>query len=94
MILKCETQYAELDDFSLGFTERDYFSLGFRGDVSDKGPAADAGDVRDKSPITGSKRSPRGGHGNPFLYSCLENTPWTEEPGRLHLMWSQRVEHD
>ena len=21
-------------------------------------------------------------HGNPLLYSCLEN-PWTEEPGRL-----------
>ena len=34
-----------------------------------------------------------GGNGNPLQYSCLEN-PWTEEPGRLQSMWSQRVGHD
>ena len=30
-------------------------------------------DVRDMGSIPGSGRSPGGGHGNPFQYSCLEN---------------------
>jgi len=30
---------------------------------------------------------------NPLQYSCLED-PWTEEPGGLHYMGSQRVQHD
>ena len=30
---------------------------------------------------------------DPLQYSCLEN-PWTEEPGRLQSMGSQRVGHD
>ena len=34
---------------------------------------ANAGDVRDAGSIPGSDRSPRGGHGNPFQYSFLEN---------------------
>ena len=38
-----------------------------------KNPPANAGDVRDKGSIPGSGRSFRGGHGNPFQYSCLEN---------------------
>ena len=33
---------------------------------------ANAGDVRDKSLIPGSGRSPGGGHGNTLQYSCLE----------------------
>ena len=37
--------------------------------------------------------SPGEGHGNPLLYSCLEN-PWTEEPGGLQSTGSQRVRHD
>ena len=32
-----------------------------------------AGDVRDVCSIPGSRISPRGGHGNPLQYSCLEN---------------------
>ena len=40
-----------------------------------------------------SKESFGEGNGNPFQYSCLEN-PWTEEPGRLQFMGSQRVGHD
>ena len=32
-----------------------------------------AGDVRDAGLISGSGRSPGGGHGNPHQYSCLEN---------------------
>ena len=38
-----------------------------------KNPPADAGDIRDAGSIPGSERSPGGGHGNPFQYSCLEN---------------------
>ena len=34
---------------------------------------ANAGDLRDTGLITGSGRSPGGGHGNPLQYSCLEN---------------------
>ena len=34
---------------------------------------ANAGDIRDVSTISGSGRSPGGGHGNTLQYSCLEN---------------------
>ena len=34
---------------------------------------ASAGDVRDMGLMSGSGRSPRGGHGNPLQYSCLED---------------------
>ena len=33
-----------------------------------------AGDKRDVGSIPGSGRSPRGGHGNPFQFSCLKNS--------------------
>ena len=39
-----------------------------------KNPPAKAGDAEDKGSIPGLERSPRGGNGNPFQYSCLENT--------------------
>ena len=39
----------------------------------EKNPPANAGDTRDAGLIPGSGRSPRGGHGNPLQYSCLEN---------------------
>ena len=38
-----------------------------------KNPPANAGDTGDLSSIPGQGRSPRGGHGNPHQYSCLEN---------------------
>ena len=38
-----------------------------------KNPPANAGDLIDLGLIPGSGRSPRGGHGNPLQYSCLEN---------------------
>ena len=34
---------------------------------------ANAGDVRDLGSFPGLERSPGGGHGNTFQYSCLEN---------------------
>ena len=38
-----------------------------------KNLSTNAGDVRDQGSISGSGRSPRGGHGNPLQNSCLEN---------------------
>ena len=38
-----------------------------------KNPPANAGDIRNAGSIPGSGRSPRGGHGNPLQFSCLEN---------------------
>ena len=38
-----------------------------------KNPSASEGDVRDVGSISGSGRSPGGGHGNTLQYSCLES---------------------
>ena len=38
-----------------------------------KNPPANSGDTRDLGLIPGSGRSPGGGNGNPFQYSCLGN---------------------
>ena len=38
-----------------------------------KNPPANAGDAKDAGSIPGWGRSPRGGHGNPLQYFCLEN---------------------
>ena len=35
---------------------------------------ANAGDISEMGLISGSERSPEGGHGNPVQYSCLENS--------------------
>ena len=43
---------------------------GFPGGSEGKAPTCNAGDP---GSIPGSGRSPRGGHGNPLQYSCLEN---------------------
>ena len=47
-----------------------------------KSPPTSAGDIRDMGLIPGLGRSPGGGHGNLFQYSCLEVT-WTKDPGGL-----------
>ena len=38
-----------------------------------KNPTANAGHIRDVELISGSRRSPGDGNGNPLQYSCLEN---------------------
>ena len=55
-----------------------------------KNPSAHAGDA---CSIPELGRSPGEGNDNPLQYSCLEN-PWTEEPGGLQSMGSQRVGQD
>ena len=39
-----------------------------------KNPSANAGDAEDMGLIPGSGRVPGEGNGNPFQYSCLENS--------------------
>ena len=51
---------------------------------------ADAGDT---GSVPGLGRSPGEKNGNAFQYLAWE-IPWTEEPGRLQSMGSQRVRHD
>ena len=62
---------------------------GFPGDSVVKNPPPNTGDTGDLHSILGLGRSPGGGNGNALQYSCLEN-PWTEEPGGLQSMGSQR----
>ena len=57
-----------------------------------KNPPAHAGDIRDMSSIPESGRSPGGGHGNPFQYSCLENPidrgAWRATVHRVAKSWT------
>ena len=55
-----------------------------------KNPLASVGDIRDVDSIPGSGRSPGEEHGNPLEWEI----PWTEEPGGLQSIGSQRVRHD
>ena len=48
-------------------------TLGFPGGTSSKELPATHRDLRDVGSIPGSGKFPRGGHGNPLQYSCLEN---------------------
>ena len=54
---------------------------------------ASAYNVGDPGSIPGLGRSPGEGNGTPLQYSCWK-IPWTEEPGRLQSVGSQRVGHD
>ena len=47
--------------------------MGFPGGSVDKEPACQSRDTGDLGSIPGLVRSPGGGRGNPFQYSCLEN---------------------
>ena len=47
--------------------------MGFRGGSAVKNLPANEGYTRDAGSISGLGSSPGGGHGNPHLYSCLEN---------------------
>ena len=54
---------------------------------------ANAGDIRDADSITGSGRSPGGGHNNPLQYSCLENPmdrgAWRATVHKVTKSWTQ-----
>ena len=55
---------------------------------------ANAGDASDAGSIPGLERSPAGGHGNPLLSILAWRIPWTEEPGGLQPVGSQKIRHD
>ena len=63
---------------------------GFPCGLEGKESACDSGDP---GLILGWGRSPGEENGYPRKYSCLENQ-WTEEPGGLQSMGSQRVGHN
>ena len=48
--------------------------MGFPSGAVVKNPPARAGDARDMGSVPGLARSHGGGNGNPFQYSCLENS--------------------
>ena len=58
-----------------------------------KNPPTNAGDARDTGLIPVSGRYPGGGNATHSSILAWE-IPWTEEPGRLQSMESQRVKHD
>ena len=65
--------------------------MGFPGGSVVKNLPANAGDARHSGSISGSGRGLGGGNGNSPQYSCLENPmDWTEEPGGLYSIGSQR----
>ena len=53
---------------------------------------ANAGDIRDAGSIPGLGRSPGGGQGNPFQYSCLKNPmdrgAWQATVHRVAKSWA------
>ena len=63
-----------------------FYYFPFSGGSMVKNLPASAGDL---SFIPGSGRSSGERSGNPLQYSCL-GIPWTEEPGRLQSMGSQK----
>ena len=63
--------------------------MGFSGGSDSKESACNEGDL---GLIPGLARSPGGGHGTPVFLPG--ESPWTEEPGELCSIGSQRVGHD
>ena len=65
-----------------------------------KNVPANPGDTRDAGSIPGSRRSPGEGHGKSWALFYLQGTilawriSWTEEPGGLQFMESQKVGHN
>ena len=64
----------------------------FPGNTSSKEPACQCRGHKRHGLILALGRAPGGRHGNPLQYFAWR-TPWTEEPGRLQSIGSQRVGH-
>ena len=75
------------------FTGKQETCPGFPGGPVVKNLPAKAGDAVDMGSIPGPGRAPEEGHGNPLQYSS-RRIPWTEEPGGLQSMGSQRVRYN
>ena len=70
---------------------------GFPGGPMVKNPPANAEDSGNKGSIPGSERCPEGGNGNPFQYSCLENSTgrgaWWAATHGVAKSWTQLSMH-
>ena len=77
---------------SVDFLEWVYIVRGFQDGSVDKESACNAGDTGDMSSISGSGRSLGESSGNSSILA--QEILWTEEPGELQSMGSQRVRHD
>ena len=82
---KSEAHKSLWDDSLEIFRFRDGMNPGFPGGSDSKESACIAGDL--------DSRSLGGGHGNPSSILAWR-IPWTEEPGGLQFVGSQRVRHD
>ena len=67
--------------------------MGFPADTVVKNLPINTGDARDTGSIPGLGRSSGEGDGNPSRILAWDIS-WTEEPGGLQSMGSQRVGHD
>ena len=74
----------------LAFKKANFSLIGFPGGSEGKVSAYNVGDLG-SIPVSG--RSPGEGNGNPSSILAWR-IPWTEEPGRLHCIGSQKVKHD
>ena len=67
--------------------------MGFPGDLVVKNLPAKAGDLRDKSSVSKSGRSPERGNGYPLQYFCLENPmdrgAWRATVHRVTKSWTR-----
>ena len=68
-------------------------TLGYTNGSAGKESACNAGDIGDASSILGWGRSPGGGQATHSSILAWR-IPWTEEPGGLQSVGSQRVGHD
>ena len=59
-----------------------------------KNSAANAKNAGDKGSVPGLGRSPGGGKNTAYSNILAWIMPWTEDPGGLQSMGSQRVRHD
>ena len=86
----CEMEYLKLSTLlpptQLGICKQRMAYRRLRGKES-------ACQAEDADLVPGSGRSPGEGNGNSFQDSCLE-TPWTEKPGGLQSMGSQRIRYN
>ena len=67
---------------------------GFSGGSGLKNPPANASNAGDTGSISGSEISLGGGNGNLHSSILAWKVPWTEEPGGLQSMGSQKVRHN
>ena len=71
-----------------------YIGLYQPGFSSVSGGEESACNAGEQGSLPGLGRSPGGGHGNPTPVFLPGESTWTEEPGKLQPMGSQRAGHD